>query len=419
MKQEDIKKSLDQIDLDDKDRQKIIDNVLKYKIKKSNFKINKNSYFRFAIPAFACVFVIVGSIAVYNFSNVGNMEGSFTSTIGDATFDDKSANNLQGIDNMMAVVDNQFVMDNTHYSLLPDALKADFAFPNTISDSDVGKKITTISTTVDPNLMGCDVYEFLPAGSLAVVAVKINNVYKLFEFFNYESYNNNKDEDTAAYLKLYGIHSAEDIAKIQFIGHSEEVKLAGKQEPISELNDHTKIAEFYDYYSVIKDSSSKYFDSIMNFKTLDTNNSAPESAPDIFYDKGDMVVDSGSASSSGSASPSGSASSSGSAGTSGSTSPSGSKSTIGSINPNGTTSTSEIINPSGTTIINGTTGTSSSASSSGSMGAAGNVFSDSVTIRIYNKYGVYYEAEYYPKFGFISRHEVTDEFANFLKDYIY
>jgi len=397
MKQEDIKKSLDQIDLDDKARQRMIDNVLKYK---NNIKIKKNRYFRFVIPAFVCVFVIVGSITVYNLSNIGRIEGTFTTTIGDATFDDKSVNNLQGIDDMMAVVDNQFVMDDMHYILLPDALKADFAFSNAISDSDIGKKIATISTTVDPNLMGCDVYEFLPAGSLAVVAVKINNVYKLFEFFNYESYNNNKDEDTAAYLKLYGIHSAEDIAKIQFIGHSEEAKIASKMEPISELNDHTKISEFYDYYSVIKDSSSKYFDRLMNYKTLNTNDSAPESAPDIFYDKGDVVVGSGTTS------------------LSESTSASGSTSTSGSINPNGTTSTSGIINPSGTTIISGTTGTSGSTSSSGSMGAAGNVFSDSVTIRIYNQYGVYYEAEYYPKFGFISRHEVTDAFANFLKDYI-
>jgi len=352
MKQEDIKKSLDQIDLDDKAQQRMIDNVLKYKIQKNYIKIKRNRYFRFAIPAFVCVFVIVGSITVYNLSNIDRMEGTFTTTIGDATFDDKSANNLQGIDDMMAVVDNQFEMDDMHYILLSDALKADFAFPNTLSGSDVGKKITTIITTVDPNLMGCDVYEFLPAGSLAVVAVNIDNAYKLFEFFNYESYINNKDEDTAAYLNLYGIHSADDIAKIQFIAYSEEAKIAGRIEPISELNDQTKIAEFYDYYSVIKDSSSKYFDRLMNYKDLGINDSVPERASDIFYDKGDMVV------------------------------------------------------------------TSGTTSSSGSMGAAGNALSDSVTIRIYNQQGVYYEAEYYPKLGFISRHEVTDAFANFLKDYI-
>lgn len=40
----------------------------------------------------------------------------------------------------------------------------------------------------------------------------------------------------------------------------------------------------------------------------------------------------------------------------------------------------------------------------------------SITIRIYNKNGVYFETVYYPNIGFISRHEVKDEFAAFLKN---
>jgi len=404
MKQEDIKKSLDQIELDDKVRQKMIDNILKYKIQKSEIKYVKKRNFRFALSVFAFVLVVVGSVAGYNLLNNGRLEDNWALSIGGGIATENNTNSIQ--ENMMAVVNNQFMMEDMYYTLLPDALKADFVFPESISEKDVGKKITTISTTVDPNLMGCEVYEYLPAGSLAVVAVKINNVYKLFNFFNYESYINNKDEDTTMYLNLYGIHSAEDIAKIQFIGHSEESKIAGRAELISEPNDYEKIAEFYDYYSVMKDSSIKYFDKLMKYKALNINNSVPVNASDIFYDTGNFVVDSETTSDGTS--------------TSGSTntSPIGitSISSSGSISPSGSISTS----PSGSTstTTSGSTSSSGSTSTSGSIGSVDDALSDSVTIRIYNQYGVFYETEYYPKIGFISRHEVSDEFANYLKDYI-
>ena len=54
-----------------------------------------------------------------------------------------------------------------------------------------------------------------------------------------------------------------------------------------------------------------------------------------------------------------------------------------------------------------------SASYSGSVGS--DALGNPITIRIYNRSGVYLETVYYPNMGFISRHEVNDEFAAFLR----
>ena len=53
-----------------------------------------------------------------------------------------------------------------------------------------------------------------------------------------------------------------------------------------------------------------------------------------------------------------------------------------------------------------------------SQGVVGDKLSNSVTIRIYNQNGVYYDSEYYLNIGFISRYEVGNEFAAFMESYI-
>jgi hypothetical protein len=44
----------------------------------------------------------------------------------------------------------------------------------------------------------------------------------------------------------------------------------------------------------------------------------------------------------------------------------------------------------------------------------GNALGNPITIRIYNKNGIYYDSVYYRNIGFISRYEVGEEFAAFL-----
>ena len=66
----------------------------------------------------------------------------------------------------------------------------------------------------------------------------------------------------------------------------------------------------------------------------------------------------------------------------------------------------------------GENGNSSGFSTPGYEGKAGNALANSVTIRIYNQNGVYFDIEYFPNIGFISRHKVNEEFASFLDEYL-
>lgn len=53
-----------------------------------------------------------------------------------------------------------------------------------------------------------------------------------------------------------------------------------------------------------------------------------------------------------------------------------------------------------------------------SQGQGTTLLDDAVLIRIVSKTGIFMDAPYYPGMGFISRHKVTDEFADFLKQFI-
>ena len=119
---------------------------------------------------------------------------------------------------------DQFQIDNRHYILLTDDLREDYGLPATVDESDIGEKITDIGSSPDKSLTGRGVYRYVPAGCEAVVAVRKDEGYQLYRFFTFESYNNNQDEEAIEYPKLYGINSAEDIARIRFIGHSERSK---------------------------------------------------------------------------------------------------------------------------------------------------------------------------------------------------
>jgi hypothetical protein len=53
-----------------------------------------------------------------------------------------------------------------------------------------------------------------------------------------------------------------------------------------------------------------------------------------------------------------------------------------------------------------------------SRGFGGNALANPVTIRIYNRNGIYYDSMYYANIGFINRYEVSKEFADYLDKYI-
>lgn len=331
-------------------------------------------YAKRAIPLLILVFVFGGTLIFYNF-NKRNYINEELSTEDDA---------IGMIDNI-ARVTNQFKIENKTYNILSEDEKSEFKFPSTIDEKDIGDKLTTITTSVDEKLKGKEVYRYLPAGCDGVVAVKLDNEYKLFKFFWFDSYINNQDEDTKAYLKLYGINNAEDILKIQFITYSEEANIQGKVNIMSEITARDKILEFYNYYSVIKNSSDSYFNKLYNYKGSRTQvmpevkNEPKELPPDYKDNKNSSdastFIDSDKAK-----------------------------------DPQASIQTDIIMD----------TGEVKDAPSSipGSEGFVGDALGNSVTIRIYNQKGVYFSSEYYPNISFISRHEVNEDFKKFLDEYV-
>jgi len=336
---------------------------------------------------------------------------------------------LTGREDMAAPLLNQFQIGDRHYILMSDYVE-EFGFPAVITDKDIGQKIMTIEKSSDKSLIGCDVFYYLPAGCEAVVAVKRNNEYELFKFYTFESYLNNQDEDAIEYLKLYGIDEPEDIAKIQFIVYDEISKREGFNNIKSEITDRNEIINFYNFYSVLKNSSNEYFEKLFGYNRADVSrevNSIEESSgiensrdiertenssnidvetdvthpielesmdsPDKRYVEDKLR----------------------------SVEPIPPDYTLTPRTPQGMTGS--MIDMGTDMIGKGETGTTGPASVTPSQvapsqGSADNALADPVAIRIYNQNGVYFETMYYKNIGFLSRYEINNEFASFIENYI-
>lgn len=421
MKPENIKLAFERISPDKCAKRRMLENVLNY-FKKGKVTIMLNFNFKKAIPALALAVVITGGIFTYSlkdklFGQDFQSNSRPNVTQGDM-IGEKSA---PGMEDMAAPLLNQFQIDGRHYILTSDYAE-EFGFPVTISEKDIGPKITTIEKSPDESLIGCEVFSYLPAGCEAVVAVKRNDKYELFKFYTFESYINNQDEDAIEYLKLYGIEGPEDIARIQFIVHTEKSRLEELTNIKSEITDRNEITNFYNFYSALKNSSDKYFEKLFGYNgqgsgrnveidvaypvegegrtpsqgksvdpippdyvpALDYEGDANETVKAYPNDKGiakDLPLETR-------AEPA---------------------STVTNAGNSSSNVTSQGM------MDMGGTGPAQVAPSQGSVG---NALSDPVTIRIYNQNGVYFESMYYRNIGFISRYELPAEFSAFIENYI-
>lgn len=398
MKREDIRRAIDRITPGQDAEKKMLDHILQQSGEIGR-KVSRTAFStRRAIPVLAVSAMIVAGALIWSLSSGGLLTGN-------------PGEKLQAGDSIGAapredavyVLKDQFQLGNRHYILLREEQWAEFGLPDAIKDEDIGEKIAAITTSIDESLVGLEVYRYMPAGGEAIVAVKKENGYQLFKFLAFESYLNNQDEDAKAYLELYGIYSAEDIARIRFIGHSERAKLEGRTEILAELTDRQKINKFYDYYSVLTDSSENYFRKLFGTAGSDPGNAGsvpdptkngmeippvpPEHRDGGLHDRPDAPV-------------------------------SIQKDEVPKateVMPSGYAEDLPIaypVPPADTPNVVGQGSTQ--ASHPGSAGTS--ALDNPVTIRIYNRSGVYMETVYYPNIGFISRHEVNERFAAFLKE---
>jgi len=403
VKREDLKHSFDQIKPSEAAKSRMLDHILNYSDRKKGMNMSLFQLKK-AIPALALTLVIAGGLLTYRMLDQNSPFNSLLPP-NSAVTDDADL----GREDAVAPLLNQFQIDDRHYIFLSDDLRAEYGLPASIEEGDIGEKITVITSTPDKSLEGCEVYSYLPAGGEAVVAVKKGNEYQLFRFFSFESYINNQDEDAIEYLKLYGINSADDIAKVQFLGYSEESRLKGQADLIAEITDRDEIVRFYSFYSALKNSSDKYFDRLFNFQGMDARSSSVEVdrvAPDAI--EPEIIppdpVDYGS------------------------DQPIGKRADR---NDAAEDTPLSIIDMNETQVASGETPVTNGVSKANppvlmdtggavapSQGASGEALANPIAIRIYNQRGVYYESMYYQNIGFISRYEVGKEFAEFLNRYI-
>lgn len=417
MKKEDLKNSFDQIKPSESAKKRMLDNILNHSERKKGIFMTLFGSKK-AIPVLALTLVIAGGLLIYNqLLRKHNYGSSLTYNVENDV--------SMGREDAIAPLLNQFQIDGRHYILLSDELRADYGLPAVVSEKDIGDKITDITTGPDKSLIGKEVYSYIPAGGEAVVAVKKDNEYQLFRFFTFESYNNNQDEDSVKYLALYGIDGADDIAKIQFIGHSEQSKLQGRTDISGEITDKGEIERFYSYYSVLKNSSDKYFDRLFNYRGTDSGNKgievdivepdelnppdaiepnviAPDQIGHSEYRPRDMASENMASDRIDIAEdlPLEIAAKSGAGVVSGDTPE------VNIVPP---------VNPSHGMMDMGNTESGVSKPGQGSSSAA---LENLVTIRIYNQRGVYFDSPYYIDFGFISRYEVSEDFAGFMSKYL-
>ncbi|MDF2558220.1 MAG: hypothetical protein K0R71_2048 [Bacillales bacterium] len=399
MEHEDIKSSLDKIKPDRIKKQMIWGKVLSKSQKKETLNIRKLT------PVFAIGLTIVvsSSILFYNLS-FSNDENAIRKPESDKSRNSfNQTNTIESMDNTTdsIMMVSQFQFDKKYYILADEGTIKSFGFSKTIHSKDIGKKITTISSTDNSELKGCDVFEYVPAKSTAIVVVKIDSEYKFYKFIAFQSYWNNQDEDATDYLKLHGINESSDIERIQFISHDEQSKINGTVNIKKEISDTVEIKKFYDLYSVIKNGSDLYFNKLMGAK--------PQQAP--VKGTEDRPINEGSATVAPDQIPSDSSSSKES---------DNNNSVSSSIVSDQNTTT----NSSGKPIVSDSLGRTpvvdlpaTTGSTEPSQGSVGDAFSNSVIIRIIAKSGIYYDAEYYPNIGFISRQQVTEQLKVFLKGY--
>lgn len=398
MKKEDLKASFDSIKPDESAKERMLYNVLNHSKKGRMFNMRLFSIKK-AAPVLALAIIVAGTLLVHNFLpkdlNNNLVSGEKNEAEGGKRYNTITRDNLTGDsdfgrEDAIAPLLNQFQIDNKHYILLSDDLREEFGLPADISDGDIGEKIGTVTDGPDKSLTGCEIFKYNPAGGEEILAVETEEGFQLFKFFTFESYNNNQDEDAIEYLKLYGINKADDMAKVVFIGHSEQSKLEGRLDIIGEITDKDEIARFYNFYSPLGNSSDKYFDKLYNFKDNESVNGGVTEVevdvipPDYIDATEDLVVYDDSTTSNASDMPA-------------------QAEDMEEV---------DIAHPS-----NYDTG-EVPGSVAPSRGSAGGTLSNSVTLRIYNQKGIYYESPYYIDFGFISRFEVNDEFAAFLSSYI-
>ena len=404
MKKEDLMAAFDKVQPSPNAQQRMLENIIDRAEKRKEYAMGKLSMKKL-VPVLGLAIIIAGSLLM---NNLLSGRSDSISPEGEIQTDD-----LDAREDMVAPVTNQFRIDDRHYILLPDELREEFGFPAKVSEEDIGRKITVIESTPDESMKGLEVFEYIPGGGEAVVAVKKEDGYRLYKFFTFESYNNNQDEDAIAYLKLHGIEGPEDIKAVQLIEYTEESKVEGKLNIAGKITEPADIQKFYNYYSVLKNASDKYFEALFGYRpSSDPGNLTTDPAPDAGSEPDIGPAPDEITSGEGTAAEDTPVQAQDMPLVPGESDAADDMP----LSPDSPVSSDSSV--SSGMMDMGNTEDSQGSYTPPSQGSAGDALANPIAVRIYNKHGVYYETMYYRNIGFLSRYEVSKEFADFLNSYI-
>lgn len=256
MKVEELSRAFKKVKPDEKTKRRMLTNILKEQKDSENWVF---AHFLKPIPLLFTFVILLGGFFVYRHFNPLQIAGPSNS-------DHHLDTTEEGTENGAYEIKDEFQIDDRYYYLLRDEKRKAYGLPPTILEEDIGEQFSTITESIDENLINRDVYHYVPAQSEAIVAVSFNGDYQLYEFFNFESYEEGQDETGQRYLELYGIHHAAHIAYVQFGRFSLNESPDPDLNIISEISDEENIEKFYAYYAQLTNDSDLYFDRLFHWE---------------------------------------------------------------------------------------------------------------------------------------------------------
>ncbi len=131
---------------------------------------------------------------------------------------------------------------------------------SSVEPEHIGKKLDTITSSIDTSLTGCDIYWYIPTNCEAVVAVQRGGKYELYKYYAMGFYSE-PINDAKSYMNLHGIYSAADITKVEFYDYPD----TSPMRLITALTKPEDIKSFYNFYAPLRDATKEYYDALDEF----------------------------------------------------------------------------------------------------------------------------------------------------------
>ncbi|MEG0570581.1 MAG: hypothetical protein RR497_02940 [Oscillospiraceae bacterium] len=291
MKNNDFINSLNEIKPNDTQKEKMLENIFSKAENEREIIKEKPKWFytKRIVPAFAMLLVIGLTGTAYfhstNKNSMKNMPPETNASQSDETNNENQSSNAVTGENETNDIypnhenptisigsgdsvssntivsspkqENNFTYNNANFIILSKEESSKINIPTECEKNDCGTKIGTISKSVDKTLIGCNLYKYKNLNAQGILVVERNNKFELFIFYGFTAYNENHDVDANNYLEMFGIFSANDIKKIEITEFDDQDIVANNT-----ITDTNTIKKYYDFYSVIKDSSKEYFQAL-------------------------------------------------------------------------------------------------------------------------------------------------------------